>query len=96
MTLRQEGDKVKVSFYFEAETEMICNPHYSDFPFNYHSCKIEVSSNCSIFFLAQVGSWTKTDQQMTFHKYEALDATVRVNKTAFDYDMTVEPYSGHR
>ena len=45
MTLRQEGDRVKVSFYFEAELEMICNPHYSDFPFNYHYCKIEVGSN---------------------------------------------------
>ena len=46
--------------------------------------------------VSQVGSWTKTDQQLTFHEYKPLDAAVRVNETAFDYDMTVKPYSGQR
>jgi len=80
LTLEPDGTDnkmTKVTYFFEAETELLCPANYALFPFNIHSCEVAV------------GSWTKSTDVLMFLPDKAMENKVVKNITEFDYTMAI-------
>ena len=44
----------QVTYFFEAETELLCTPNYALFPFNTHSCQVAVSPSNMVLFVDNI------------------------------------------
>ena len=48
LSARKNGSHVDLSYNLEAEIEVICIPEFDQFPFNRHTCHVNVSHKCKI------------------------------------------------
>ena len=57
----------QVTYFFEAETELLCTPNYALFPFNTHSCQVAVSEIHSAGSLSANITCHKLTREIIWH-----------------------------
>ena len=98
LSARKNGSHVDLSYNLEAEIEVICIPEFDQFPFNRHTCHVNVSHECgnvrSIQPCFKVTSWTKTEDQLIFVANKTLMPMKPPEMILFDYGLTVSYLTG--
>ena len=98
LSARKNGSHVDLSYNLEAEIEVICIPEFDQFPFNRHTCHVNVSHKCGnvrpIQPCFKVTSWTKTEDQLIFVANKTLMPMKPPEMILFDYGLTVSYLTG--